>query len=367
MQKSFIVRKYRIGDEFSINKLFEKVFSKTMSISESFNHWKWEFQINPANKEYIPIILAWDKDKLVGQYAAILRKFWINGSEKTGSLSLDTMTDPKYSKMGIFTKTAKALYDEMAKKGVSSVYGFPNANSIHGFVSKLGWKNISGFPPIYIRPIDIGKPVNSKLNSVWLGKLAHLFSIPINKSFEIIISSVVSNKGVEVRKEDSIGEWSEELWKRCRDQHHIWAMRNYEYMNWRYNLRPESKYSIFSSWYRGKIAGYIVTSTQHRAEGEVSFIMDIISDLNIKGSADALLKAVVQSSINKKDSMISAVLMPNSVYRSVLSRHLFLRLPKYLFPQEIYFGGRTFNDDIDQNVFFNPNSWHISWGDTDLM
>lgn len=45
----------------------------------------------------------------------------------------------------------------------------------------------------------------------------------------------------------------------------------------------------------------------------------------------------------------------------------FLRRRQRLFPQEIHFGGRHLNNKISPEIFQNPPSWHISWGDTDLL
>src|SRR6201996_4502952 len=54
--------------------------------------------------------------------------------------SADTMTHPKYQFKGLFIKLANITFDWCREEGVSFVFGFPNQNSLHGFLVKLKWQ-----------------------------------------------------------------------------------------------------------------------------------------------------------------------------------------------------------------------------------
>jgi len=360
-KSQYLIRPYKEGDETHIISLFKEVFGKEMGKTESLQHWQWEFQHNPASP--ISIMLGWHKQSLVAQYAVNPVAFWSQGEVFNAALSLDTMTDKNYSGQGLFQDTARLLYNDILKKGLSFVYGFPNSQSIHGFLKYLGWQEILA-PPIFICPLDLGPIFKDKLKSESLGKMVSKISKPVLG----VINSFFSDKdNIRIRKEKSFNIWADKLWQKCRNQHKLWIVRDYKYLSWRYDIRPESQYTILTAWDKDEIIGYIITTTQLRAEGRICFILDVLSDISINGVTEALINSVVKLCINNNDAMISALLMPASIYRPIFHKYLFFPLPQRLFPQEINFGGRLLNKNISPNIFYNPASWHISWGDTDLL
>lgn len=362
-KNSFEIRSYTPGDEHAICALFEYVFGKPMGTTESIHHWQWEFLENPVKP--ISIMLAWEGNRLVGQEAANLLRVYSEGQEHLGLLIFDTMTDPSYEGLGIFTATAKKFYKELTEQGYQFVFGFPNANVIYARTKKLNWKII--YPtPIYVRPLDMGPFIIKKTTSVFLGK----YVSNISKGLFTAIGNFMPKKhnpAIEIRKENAFGEWANELWNKCKDQNKLWVIRDYKYLSWRYDMRPESSYNLYTARENGNVKGYIITTEKIRDEGKVVFIADVLADIKIDGVVDDLLKTVIFESTVNGATMISSMIMPNSVYYSAFRRHLFIRLPQKLFPQEIYFGGCGLNNAISPNVLYDPKSWHINWGDTDLL
>lgn len=54
--------------------------------------------------------------------------------------SADTMTHPKYQFKGLFIKLANKTFKLCEEEKVSIIFGFPNQNSLHGFLVKLSWR-----------------------------------------------------------------------------------------------------------------------------------------------------------------------------------------------------------------------------------
>ena len=54
--------------------------------------------------------------------------------------SADTMTHPDYRNRGLFIELALLTFQLCRDSGVKFVFGFPNQNSLPGFVNKLGWQ-----------------------------------------------------------------------------------------------------------------------------------------------------------------------------------------------------------------------------------
>ena len=129
---------YKIGDEIEILRLFEKVFSRKLSLE----NWLWRFRDNPFGKHFIK--LMWDNENLVGHYAVSPLKMLVGEEEVMTALSLTTMTHPDYQGRGIFGKLSLELYKELEQEhNCKAVWGFPNNNSHYGFIKKLGWENLS--------------------------------------------------------------------------------------------------------------------------------------------------------------------------------------------------------------------------------
>ncbi|MBI3139678.1 MAG: GNAT family N-acetyltransferase [Sphingobacteriales bacterium] len=54
----------------------------------------------------------------------------------------DTMTHSAHRKKGLFVTLARLTYAECEKKGIRYIYGFPNDNSLPGFLKHLQWKEV---------------------------------------------------------------------------------------------------------------------------------------------------------------------------------------------------------------------------------
>ena len=358
--KSFEIRSYHPGDEDAICALFERVFGKPMGATESIRHWQWEFLENPLKETFIK--LAWDNEMLVGQYAASPVQMYTDEGNITAALSHDTMTDPQYGGHGIFRNTAEALYNDQKKAGHNFIYGFPNRNSIHGFIKNLNWRQIMP-APVHIRPVRISKNISRRI--------FHSEQSSSPKDKEDVFcnpSALFADKSgrYKLHIEKEFGDWADELWLRCCDQHRLWVIRDKTYLNWRYVKKPENKYNILSVWQGFQPVGYVVIACMDMNFGNTVFIMDFIVDLNFQNAADLLIRYVVKTAKVNECAFASVLLTPGSKYRHIFRKKLFLPLPESLFPQPLYFGARCFEPSINKLVH-DPKAWSLSWGDNDVL
>ena len=75
----------------------------------------------------------------------------VNGKRFVLFQSIDTMTNPDYQKMGLFTKLAQITYDHLiSTRGAVYIFGFAGSSSLPGFVNKLNWKLIYNTPYIFL-------------------------------------------------------------------------------------------------------------------------------------------------------------------------------------------------------------------------
>lgn len=379
-ERRWTIRDYAEGDETAIVPLFERVFGRPMGASESIEHWRWEFARNPTGPEAIELV--WDGERLVGQYAVSPRKVWFCGEARLAALSLDTMTDPDYGRQGIFSASAEACYAAMRERGFDFVFGFPNANSIHGFEKYLRWKTVMP-TPVHVKALDVGEFVAGKLGQVWgsapaslgplLGKASRLLLRAPTAVDELVERARGQANVLEVHE---VGEFDElegvdALWVRCRSQHRLSVVKDLEYLRWRYDMRPESSYiRLALADERGEaLAGWAVLAIAEREQGRTCFVMDVLVDEAVPAAMTAMLRKIETVARAHECALISAMVGPGSRWRTAFLRNAYLPLPERLFPQELYFGARVLADDegIDRALVLHPESWQLGWGDIDVL
>ncbi|PCI48049.1 MAG: hypothetical protein COB49_06410, partial [Alphaproteobacteria bacterium] len=88
-------------------------------------------------------------------YGLIPCQFRIEKHVILGAQSVDTMVDPDYQGQGLFTVLANKAIEAAYNKNIKFLIGFPNSNSMPGFVRRLNWNNIGSI-------ISYQRPLNAK-------------------------------------------------------------------------------------------------------------------------------------------------------------------------------------------------------------
>lgn len=76
----------------------------------------------------------------VAFYGVIPTLLWYGDKRVLAAQSADTMTHPGYRNLGLFTRLANHAYTLCKLEGIGLVFGFPNQNSLPGFMNKLNWQ-----------------------------------------------------------------------------------------------------------------------------------------------------------------------------------------------------------------------------------
>ena len=93
-----------------------------------------------TGKQYIGFI-AYSKDHVaVGYYGVIPCFLKYSGETILAAQSGDTMTHPLYRYKGLFVELSNITFALCRSEGIRIVFGFPNQQSLHGAINKLGWK-----------------------------------------------------------------------------------------------------------------------------------------------------------------------------------------------------------------------------------
>ncbi|TFF38220.1 GNAT family N-acetyltransferase [Mucilaginibacter psychrotolerans] len=81
-----------------------------------------------------------DKGLPVAFYGVIPCFIEHQGKLVLAAQSADTMTHADHRQKGLFVELAKRTYALCKKEGIRLIFGFPNQNSLPGFINRLGWQ-----------------------------------------------------------------------------------------------------------------------------------------------------------------------------------------------------------------------------------
>ena len=101
---------------------------------------RWQYLDNPAGRAIY--VNAYDEAGALMAHYAVIPTSAFSDPRFAGIkvyLSLNTAVHPKAQGKGLFKKTAQAVYDHLAALGPHVVLGVANENSVHGFITSLGF------------------------------------------------------------------------------------------------------------------------------------------------------------------------------------------------------------------------------------
>jgi GNAT superfamily N-acetyltransferase len=101
---------------------------------------QWQYCDNPHGT--VIGVDAFHGDTLAGHYAIIPRRYTWRGEAVPAALSVNTATHPEHQGKGLFVKLAQQTYEAAAACGVRVVIGAANANSVGGFLRRLGFSEL---------------------------------------------------------------------------------------------------------------------------------------------------------------------------------------------------------------------------------
>jgi len=137
MTYEFRALRHDSGEMEKLLALFKQVWPDGGHLTREYI--EWQYWANPAGQ--VVGVNAWAGDELAGHYVTIPRNGEWGGSVHRGLLSLNTAVSPSHQGKGLFVKLAAQTYETGAQLGCEFVIGVANANSVHGFVSRLGFRH----------------------------------------------------------------------------------------------------------------------------------------------------------------------------------------------------------------------------------
>lgn len=310
------LKEYNKGDENKIIDLFKKTFKQNMSLE----YWKWNYDNELFSEKYIN--LMWDKNILAGHYAVIPVNMLINNKLIKSGLSMTTMTALEYGKRGIFKSLASDLYTKIYND-VDLVWGFPNNNSIHGFLKHLGWKQIMDIP-MYTCKTYKANTSNSNIKAI-----------------------------------ANFDEKFDDLFETVKEKYKIIVCRDSKYLNWRYEENPQNKYYYLVYEKDKKYLGYCIYKMYKVEDGKEQ--CDIVDILAVN---EEIFTEMLSYTVHKmNDIKVEQVNL-------WINSNEFLECAKKIGFNETYFKTHVtckINCDYLNEDIYDSSNWYLTMGDSDVF
>jgi GNAT superfamily N-acetyltransferase len=365
MQEQAQLRNYIEGDEREISQLMYDNFPNTLEPDSILKTWVWQFKnrFSPSP----PVAVAEYGSCIAAQYALMRFPMTYQDSIIDGAISTATVTDKSQRGKGLFTRLAKKLYEDMEKDGCRIVFGFPNTQSIHGFVSRLDWFEIGAFP-LHLKIVDFLPLVKRYLGDnviSWIA--ARICSIGDRVVFHKCEQDLIRDYEIQLVPTGILPDGIELPWKESAIFQRIGLVRDSRYLEWRYLEKPFFNYDIYTVRKRGALVGYFVIYIAEKFGFRTIYVMECAAIADSLEVYSAILASLVGIARERSADSISMLLLPNHPQYRFFRKSGFVQVPRKFLPQKIFFAGKVLSKSIDTAYVKDPRNWYISWGDLDVV
>ncbi len=348
--------KVRDGSEKDLEgilSLRRAVFGEIENDKLDFRFWQWEFMEGPDGKGLIYIVE--DGEKIVGHFADIPRRFFIYGKVVRGTLSVDLMVDSNYRRKGIFEEMGRYAIRRVLEEGNAFLTAYPIRKETIAGLRKCGWKEVVSLP-VLVYPLSFSGIVNRYLRflplSLILGGVARILY-----SILFILFKKENKKEVLIEKVGELDNTFESFLKKGSSFFSNIGVRDREYLTWRYLRHPTRHYEIYRAMTEGEMQGYIILRKVNLLGFNSVAIVDMLST-----DREALLALITEGIAygrREKADLLGIMIPETHPYGRSLKQKGFLRSPKT-------FRFMIYAQEEDKRLW-DPNRWHLTWGDTDVI
>lgn len=342
------VRPYRPGDERALIALWTEAFGRPMTEA----HWRWKAKGRPSPVENVGIAVG-DDDRPIFQFVGIPCPALVLGKPRIIMIGADVLTAPQFRRRGVFTATARRLFDSWRDAGIALVLGMAN-DRWRSRADALGYERF--FPMRWmVRPLHPERILSRKAQVAGLSRMSGL-----SRVWNAIWDRRLPRE-VIVRPLESATTAIDELWARAAHNVRTSLVRDRAWVNWRYCDFPDRSYRLTLAERTGAPAGYAAYRVVRVGRTTIVQIPEIFAP-----DDGVALRALIQDLIARAKSEDAESIMSLAVPGSVMGRAL--RRAGFLFtrrgwPLEVI----CLDPALSRDALRDPNGWWLTGGDFDVV
>ncbi len=341
------IDRYREDDRRHVEALYRRVFG-TDSAEANRLRWDWQYRRNPHMPAEGPLIwLAREGQTIVGQYATMPVKLWVQGREIDAAWGMDVMVAPERQRQGL----GEVLFRTW-DRNVGASLGLGLSDSSYRLFGKLRWPDV-GPVPCLVKPLT-RRALRRPGWSVGANKLLSALTLPWIR----LIARTRPLQG-EVRVVRQFDARCDALWARVAPQFAFAVRRDAAYLNWKYIQAPHVRYSIAMLERDGELGGYVVYRHVQEPRGRVTLVVDWLTDPQDASGFLTLLRWVDREARTANSDKIRAFAM-HAGYRKHLKAEGYFAVKSTM-----EFVAKINAIDVPKAFYDSTETWHVTLGDSD--
>lgn len=329
--------------------------------------WDWLFIDNPYIKgNYSDGWVMEKNNKIIGSISIFPQLFNINGEEKILKFGSYFFISKEYRQplntFNFLNRFIKSNNDYLFV-GNTPINGIKNLFKPFGSFILNNYTNENYY---YLIRSDIVliEWSNDKNNSNIIRAIIKIFS-PFIKIIDYLRIHVLSKKKLyQFTKCIQINDEFNLLWEGFKDSYDILAVRNKQYLRWRYLNHPLKNNRLISIKRDGLLVGYLAYSIRKRKNSGLMIfeVLDIFCDHTDVQLVQSILRWIIQKAKKTKTDLIKISFLPNKL-RKLLLKNGFIKSSKPNIDFIIFKNNSGHSDDYIKN----GENWCLSSSDGDYI
>ncbi|NLK63651.1 MAG: GNAT family N-acetyltransferase, partial [Tissierellia bacterium] len=214
--------------------------------------YEWLFDKNPYNKSGNMMYLLKEGDKVIGCDGLLPNELYVNGKTLLTAHSVKSMTHPDYKRQGIFRTMTENSCERGKQDGVDVVIGLANDQSYPAY-QRFGWPTLFE-KEVYVKPILINNILKRRIKIGFLAELG-------NSIYAVYMKNKLKgqmDKEIKFEILDKVPEEIQNCWDKYKSKYKVLLVRDYKYLNYRYNERPDVNYVTLLAKLKEEIIGFAI-------------------------------------------------------------------------------------------------------------
>lgn len=304
-----LLREYKKNDVEDLRNLYEDVFP----IEKTEEYWNWQFNNGIWGES--TIVVAEEKDKILGQVTMIPGNLTFKGKKFIGGHSIDAMVEASRRREGIFEDMCNKVFQIGGEREIDFIYGFPVFGALIGLLDKLDATIVDNIP-IFMK-------VNNKK-----GIFSKVLNIPnlFKRKNKTTINLEEEGHEFEIKEVKEFGEDFDHLWDSLKSNSQLMTDRTSKFLNWRIKDHPHVDYKTLTAYSNNVLQGYIILKLEHKVlKGGRNMIVGSIVDLIALNTrcADALLYEATTYFQGEEADVVACWCSDSMIYKESLNKFNF--------------------------------------------
>lgn len=345
-------------DFASFRELSVLSFGKGVNLSEEMH--RWAFPGNPYNNGDHMLFVLKEGDKVIAADALIPAELYLKGQTIKMAHSVKSMTHPDYRGRGLFRIMTENSVEAGRKAGIQIILGLANDKS-YGAYKKFGWPTLYE-KDAFVRPLRITNLMYRRIKFMPVARLLNFgFQAYNNSSLKKKWS--LADRGLSFEILDRVPEQVGACWEKYKNHYDVLQVRDFKYLNYRYNERPDVNYKCLLVKKERDVAGFAVIRltevNRSKVASLVEFFTDPLDSRLIAGLALGVLDYCQENSVDYTVVSTGGY----GKYKETLFSLGFRETPSK--PRNNMGIAKPLSDKIDIEALKDYGKWYITQGEGD--